>query len=1219
MSETVVRPPHIAPDAPSPQMALERIQGASLIGWALDPAEPGTEHIGLRCGSTRIDATVHRVAREDVRRSFQVEALALGFEIELPLSIWQTLASTTEPLQVLVNGQVLPHTALRPTEADLNYRLQQLALAAPSAQRDRQTELLQAHLAQARQRQAPPVLGRAAAGPSGLVSANVERWRGLVLCGWAADTPAQRAPVLLRCGSQTLTAALRRVSRHDVAQALLLEDEMIGFELEVPGSIWQEAGNADRVSLQVLVGGVACGEAQTLLRSDLAQRLDDALGLPDAAEREYQALLAMEHLVHAQALDGLDDGLMTALRSLASGAGVLPFLSRPPSAVAPLATGSRQPVKLRPRGRLGRWLEDPDHAARALRWLLALRARPALAGAAERLEVALTLAQGWFDKALYDDQVPAAARGGLSALRHYVRHGDAQSLVPMALFDPRHYTGQLAGRRHPGINRLLHHGLWGRFQGLSVSDWFDSRHYLQNNADVAESGQDPLLHFLNFGWKEQRRPHPDFQPRQSGGGHLMQRLGQGTQKRHPDPRVNFLLDGLPAAVERPADGRLPWMPPTHLDDRDHLVLAPWRGLPRRDPSQARVNVIVPVYAGVQETLRCLWSVLDAEVSLPFELVVIDDCSPDPALSAFLRELAGLGLLRLLVNAQNQGFVATVNLGLSLNWDRDVVILNADTRVHDGWLDRLAAHAVAEPRAASITPLSNHATICSYPHMPAGNPPPTDPDDAELDRLAARANRQRHVEAPTGVGFCMWMRRSCLDAIGLLDTQRFGRGYGEENDWCLRARAAGWVNLIAADVFVLHQGSVSFSGETSPRIRAALATLAERYPDYGREVDDWIRADPLRAARARLDAARLREHSGPRVVLMISHARGGGTARLEREQAARLKAEQGLGTLLLRPSRRPGGLTLCAVDGSSLPNLDGLPAEADGLLVELLGLFEVAEVQLHHLADQPPALRQQLPAICRALGAPLTVTVHDYHLICPRINLVDDSGRYCGEPDAAGCRRCLKSDGLHQRSGDIASWRAAHGQLLAAASHVVVPDEDVARRLRRYYPALKPDVRPHEPPPAAPAQTGPRSTPPQRVLVIGALSRIKGFEVLLGLARSQTARQAEVQFTLLGHAADDAALREAGVTVLGRYDDATLDARVAELRPDLILLPSVWPETYCYVLTAAMAAGCPVAVFDLGAQARRLREWDPSGQQVRLLPLAEAAQPELLALRLLALG
>ncbi|HSI56058.1 MAG TPA: glycosyltransferase, partial [Ideonella sp.] len=268
-----------------------------------------------------------------------------------------------------------------------------------------------------------------------------------------------------------------------------------------------------------------------------------------------------------------------------------------------------------------------------------------------------------------------------------------------------------------------------------------------------------------------------------------------------------------------------------------------------------------------------------------------------------------------------------------------------------------------------------------------------------------------------------------------------------------------------------------------------------------------------------------------------------------------------------------------------------------------------EVQLHHLADHAPTLRELLPTLCRQLGVPLRITLHDYHVICPRINLVDATGRYCGEPQPAVCNRCLQADAEGRAAGPIAGWRAAHRQLLEQADEVIVPDRDVSLRLGRYFPALPVQVRPHEPLPVLPAVEAGGRGAVRQVLAIGSLSVIKGYEVLLGLASSPVARAAGLHFTLLGHSPNDRQLREAGVTVLGRYDDEQLEARIAELQPDLILLPSVWPETYSYVLSGAMKSGRRIAVFDLGAPARRLRA---AGVDAIIVPVDLAAHPDLLA-------
>jgi len=109
-----------------------------------------------------------------------------------------------------------------------------------------------------------------------------------------------------------------------------------------------------------------------------------------------------------------------------------------------------------------------------------------------------------------------------------------------------------------------------------------------------------------------------------------------------------------------------------------------------------VDLIVPVYRGLAETRRCLNSVLAFPQQISHEIVVIDDCSPEPELTAWLHELAETGTITLLENPVNTGFVNAVNRGMVLHSDRDVVLLNSDTEVHGDWLDRLRSHAYSDP-------------------------------------------------------------------------------------------------------------------------------------------------------------------------------------------------------------------------------------------------------------------------------------------------------------------------------------------------------------------------------------------------------------------------------------------------------------------------------------------------------------------------------------------
>jgi GT2 family glycosyltransferase len=273
--------------------------------------------------------------------------------------------------------------------------------------------------------------------------------------------------------------------------------------------------------------------------------------------------------------------------------------------------------------------------------------------------------------------------------------------------------------------------------------------------------------------------------------------------------------------------------------------------PSREPARV-VDVIVPVYKGFEETRRCIESVLRADCATPFELVLIDDASPEPALAEYCAVLGDRPDTMVLVNTENLGFVATVNRGMSLHPDRDVVLLNSDTEVANDWLDRLRTCVYSAPDIATATPFSNYATICSYPVFCADNAMPPDLGLAELDGLFARLNAGAHVDIPTAVGFCTYIRRDCLDQVGLFDAERFGRGYGEENDFSRRAAKAGWRNVLCADTFVFHAGGVSFGSERATLAAAGAEALSRLHPEYDELVQSFVAEDPPAQFRRAVD-------------------------------------------------------------------------------------------------------------------------------------------------------------------------------------------------------------------------------------------------------------------------------------------------------------------------------------------------------------------------------
>lgn len=279
-----------------------------------------------------------------------------------------------------------------------------------------------------------------------------------------------------------------------------------------------------------------------------------------------------------------------------------------------------------------------------------------------------------------------------------------------------------------------------------------------------------------------------------------------------------------------------------------------------------VDVIVPVYSNLDITRVCLQSVLQYS-SEAASVIVVDDASPEPEVSAYCDELAQAGLIRLLRNESNLGFVGSVNRAMKINAGHDVILLNSDTRVPPDWLSRLQRSAYMAETVATATPFSNDATICSYPVFCQSNALPAGLGAEALDQLFQQANAGVSLPLPTAVGFCMFIKRECLNQVGYFDEERFGKGYGEESDFSMRASAAGWSHHLCCDLFVYHEGSVSFGAERDLRVVQAEKIIQALHPEYASLVSEFVLSDPVRLFRDRVD--HLRANNSDQVPLILA--------------------------------------------------------------------------------------------------------------------------------------------------------------------------------------------------------------------------------------------------------------------------------------------------------------------------------------------------------------
>jgi glycosyltransferase involved in cell wall biosynthesis len=437
---------------------------------------------------------------------------------------------------------------------------------------------------------------------------------------------------------------------------------------------------------------------------------------------------------------------------------------------------------------------------------------------------------------------------------------------------------------------------------------------------------------------------------------------------------------------------------------------------------------------------------------------------------------------------------------------------------------------------------------------------------------------------------MYIKRACLKAVGPFDEEAFGKGYGEENDFCMRAMAAGWRNILAMDTFVYHAGEVSFQEGSLVGKQRGMDALLAKHPDYLLRVASHVSEDPGRAYRAAI-TAQLWGLSDKPVILLVSHSLGGGTER-HVSDLAKLYA-QSARVLVVRPASAfiGGGLSLEAVDEYDSFTLD-IDIETAEDLTSAISLFGVDRVHIHHLYG----FGRDLEVAFRNLKVPFEFTLHDYYAICPQINLSKDGIHYCGEPDAGGCNACIRANPKFG-ARDIRSWRMAHEWLLRDAARVITPSVDASERIERYAPdaALVPIYHEEQRKAWLDAESVAPLAPGEvmRIAVLGVLAEHKGRQLVIDAARGVVTSDLAMEFIIIGDPFGELPPRElAAIRSTGRYREADLQQLISDIDPHLILFASQWPETYSYTLTAALTAGRPIMAPELGAFPERLegRNW-----------------------------
>lgn len=632
----------------------------------------------------------------------------------------------------------------------------------------------------------------------------------------------------------------------------------------------------------------------------------------------------------------------------------------------------------------------------------------------------------------------------------------------------------------------------------------------------------------------------------------------------------------------------------------------------RARSQLSTTILIPVYNAYESVKQCLCSLISC-TSNECDILIINDGSHDIRLLNLLREVEGEATnVKVHTFTRNQGYIKAVNYGIQKT-DGNVLLLNSDTMVTPGWLEKLQRCLESDSRIGIVCPLSNNATLLSVPMINQDNHINI-PIDI-ISYLVEDSSERNYPRIPTGVGYCMLIRRALFNDLGLFD-QAYGKGYGEENDFSVRAWSAGYQIACADDTYVYHKGESSFS-TVFPDLNETMRNaeiLHRRFPKYHIAARKFCATNPLSDIGARLETyIEFAEGEFRPRLLFVTHTVltiGGIESHLmdivkSLSKTFRITILQ-IGTTssewVDRDSVDIGdGVKIVTFNSRNiLADLAfiGIPGALADTVVEAWferfvghGFWDV--IHFHHFAGWNSF---RLPEIAKASGGRIIISIHDMFLICPDYNQLYLGEEYCGIRLAGQEEKCIhclfeKSNIRFNDNFSMGAYlnvrnRSAE-QALRFADVLVFPSAfiyNVFAEAFSFNMGEKSEIVPHG------VQALTTISPPDNsrrlnVAFFGRFCRAKGADIFLEAVRRLNPGRfiasviGNIDFYYTGKLAD------ADINVRGPFSRDELQSALQGI--DVVVIPSQFPETYCLTLSESQYLGVPAIASRIGAIPERV--------------------------------
>lgn len=619
-----------------------------------------------------------------------------------------------------------------------------------------------------------------------------------------------------------------------------------------------------------------------------------------------------------------------------------------------------------------------------------------------------------------------------------------------------------------------------------------------------------------------------------------------------------------------------------------------------------IDIIIPVYNGYEHFKNCLDSVLKYTTG-HFRIIIVNDYSKEDAIKHFLNSLKKHPNQKIVIldNSSNLGFVKSINRGIKYG-KSDVVLLNSDTIVTKCWLTKLNLCAYSNTKIATATPLSNNAAIYSIPNIRQKREIPPGHTIESWAKLINTHSLGLYPEIPTGVGFCMYIKRSIINQIGLFNEEKFSKGYGEENDFCMRAKKAGFLNILDDTTFIYHKGGVSFTSQKSRRLKKKnMEILKKLHPDYLKMIKNFRRQDVLKQIKSNLRFWLKNYDNNSTSILFIKHFEPNiGGVGINTDQIIKYSLNKIFyifypnqqGNISLERwecGKNTGSWNFPLIQKCAKEDLEN--KEIEQLFKIVLQNFNISLVHFQHLLGLPLSLIK----IPSELNIPTISSLHDYFLLCsnPHLNIYHN-GKDIYYPTPITFIKSIRTN-----SSTSLAWKREASrfkvsrQMLAYVNFFISPSNFVKESFTKIFSIKNITVIDHGTDLIKNNFIKHKKNGQIVAAFLGAGSIEKGIADYLSLAADKKIGN-KFKWVIIGpidpRCYDLEKVNKIPKTLksirqIGLYDLKNLPKILKQEKVDLVVLPSLTPETFSYTLSESIQSGLPVIGRNIGALGERIKQ------------------------------